>query len=181
MHAWHTFLHVSGTISEACTSVCIIWPAGMKLCWRRWRFSNTSNCWMWWSRNVDTEINHWCFLLKLKERYQAPGGPSDNSLVTWVGGLTFLFLLYLRTGVIFVCSLNDSWCVNLFTSMGKPKKRTRSGTVDSSKLPISVKKNVHKYKRVRTKAVLKVIKIIKLSNKCFISANFVYSMYQIKS
>lgn len=40
--------------------------------------------------------------------------------------------------------------------MGKRKKIIKSGAIDSSELPISVKKTVHKYKRVRTKAVLKV-------------------------
>ena len=52
--------------------------------------------------------------------------------------------------------INDSWCANLFDNMGKRKKIIKSGAIDSSELPISVKKNVHKYKRVRTKAVLKV-------------------------
>ena len=69
--------------------------------------------------------------------------------------------------------------------MGKPKKRPNSGTIDSSKLPVSVKKNVHKYKRVRTKPVLKVTKFYGII--IFTSANFLftcilnYSMYKTKS
>ena len=59
-----------------------------------------------------------------------------------------------------------------FDNMGKPKKRTKSGTIDSSRLPVSVKKNVHKYKRVRTKAVLKVTRSC-ITIIIFTSANFV--------
>ena len=57
--------------------------------------------------------------------------------------------------------------------MGKPKKRTSSGRIDSSKLPVSVKKNIHKYKRVRTKVVLKVTKLVFTIN-IFISANILH-------
>lgn len=42
--------------------------------------------------------------------------------------------------------------------MAKSKKKTNSGAVNFSKLPNSVKSNVRKYKRVRTKEVLKKVK-----------------------
>lgn len=73
-----------------------------------------------------------------------------------------------------------------FYIMAKPKKKRNPGAIDSSKLPISVKKNVHKYKRVRTKAVLKVFREIMPINIC-ISASFIFlhidfnSMYKTKS